>query len=198
MRRSPTVRDELERALAFAVEERTRVRERVVALATTDGQRRRRHRFSGSRRRRSVVGYRPQLRRRHRRRSTRDPRRRTAILRRELDVVHHWDLLSGGTIYRVYLLPGGLELDIAVTPEAEFGSRGAKFAPLFGEPVSAPPTETPAAEAIGFGWLYALNARTAIVRRRLWAAEYWISALRAQTLGVASPSPRNQRRALPQ
>jgi hypothetical protein len=87
-------------------------------------------------------------------------------------VVHHWDLLSGGTIYRVYLVPGGLELDIAVTPEAEFGPRGAKFAPLFGETVAAPPqAETPVAEAIGFGWLYALNARTAIVRRRLWAAE---------------------------
>src|SRR5438093_3280115 len=43
----------------------------------------------------------------------------TGKLGGELGVLHHWDLRSGPTIYRVYLLPGGLELDIAVTPAAQ-------------------------------------------------------------------------------
>ena len=52
-------------------------------------------------------------------------------------MLHHWDLRSGPTVYRVFLLPGGLELDVAVTPAAEFGAHGPKFRLLFGESVSA-------------------------------------------------------------
>ena len=37
----------------------------------------------------------------------------TELLARELDVVHHWEVRSGTTIYRVFLLPGGLELEPA-------------------------------------------------------------------------------------
>jgi hypothetical protein len=52
-------------------------------------------------------------------------------------VLHHWDLRSGPTVYRFFLLPGGLELDVAVTPAAEFGAHGPNFGLLFGESVSA-------------------------------------------------------------
>ena len=40
----------------------------------------------------------------------------TRRLEVDLRVLHHWDLRRGPTIYRVFLLPGTLELDGAVTP----------------------------------------------------------------------------------
>jgi hypothetical protein len=110
----------------------------------------------------------------------------TAQLEDEPGVLHHWDLPHGPTIYRVLLMPGGLELNIAVTPAAEFGARGPKFRLLFGESVEHPPEPPPGVdEMIGFGWLYVVNTRTAIQRGRVWQAEHFISALRDQTLALA-------------
>jgi hypothetical protein len=110
----------------------------------------------------------------------------TKRLDRDLGVVHYWDLRAAPTIYRVLLMPGGLELNIAVTPAAEFGAQGPKFRLLFGESVERPPAPLPSSdEMIGFGWLYVLNARTAIERGKRWQAEHMISALRDQTLALA-------------
>src|SRR5919107_1294217 len=55
----------------------------------------------------------------------------TAVLDRDFDALHHWDLPSGSTVYRVFLLPGGLEVDIAFTPAAEFGPRGPNWHTVF-------------------------------------------------------------------
>jgi predicted nucleotidyltransferase len=110
----------------------------------------------------------------------------TEALGHELDLVHHWDLRSGSTIYRVFLLPGGLELDVAVTPASEFGARGPKFRLLFGRSVEVAPAAPPDVdELIGLGWLSVLDARSAIERGRPWAAEYWISAARDQSIALA-------------
>jgi hypothetical protein len=110
----------------------------------------------------------------------------TQLLTEELGVVHHWDLRREPTTYRVLLLPGGLELDIAVTPASKFGAYGPKFLLLFGESVerahSTPPTLD---ELAGYGWLYALTARTALARGRLWTAEYWVSSVRDFALALA-------------
>jgi len=104
----------------------------------------------------------------------------------ELGVLHHWDLRSGPTIYRVFLLPGGLELDIAVTSAGQFGARGPKFKLLFGQGVERAATPPPAAgDLIGMGWLSSLDARNAIERGRPWAAEYWIGSVRDQALALA-------------
>src|ERR687886_1548262 len=51
----------------------------------------------------------------------------TEVLDREFGVLDHFDLRSGATVYRVFLLPGGLEVDVAVTPEQDFGARGPRF-----------------------------------------------------------------------
>ena len=40
-------------------------------------------------------------------------------------------------------------------------------------------------DLIGFGWLYALNARAAIGRGKRWQAEHWISGLRDEALAIA-------------
>jgi hypothetical protein len=110
----------------------------------------------------------------------------TDLLTPELGVLHHWDLRSGPTIYRVFLLPGGLELDVAVTRAAEFGARGPKFRLLFGEGVERAAATLPLVDdLIGLGWLCALDARAAIERGRLWAAEHWISGVRDQALALA-------------
>ena len=66
----------------------------------------------------------------------------TQVLERELGALHYWDLRSGASIYRVFLLPSGLEIDVSVTPEQEFGARGPSFRPLFGiarQPETTPP-----------------------------------------------------------
>jgi hypothetical protein len=110
----------------------------------------------------------------------------TALLAGDLGVIHHWDLHHGVTLYRVYLLPGGLELDIALAPAAHFGARSEKFQPIFGESASFASQPPPSMdELVGWGWLHALSTRTAIVRGRPWAALHWIDALRDQALALA-------------
>ena len=110
----------------------------------------------------------------------------TARLAGELGVLHHWDLRSGPTIYRVFLLPSGLELDVAVTPAAQFGARGPKFKLLFGQSVERAAAAPPAiGELIGMGWLSALDGRKAIERGKPWAAEFWVGSVRDQALALA-------------
>src|SRR3954469_1307837 len=42
-------------------------------------------------------------------------------LRKEYDADHLFDVRSGPSLYRVFLLPGGLQVDLLVAPEVEFG-----------------------------------------------------------------------------
>src|SRR6266571_3773650 len=64
----------------------------------------------------------------------------TKLLYGELGALHHWDLPWGSTVYRVFLLPEWLEVDIAFTPTAEFGPRGPNWRTVFGETVEVEPT----------------------------------------------------------
>jgi hypothetical protein len=110
----------------------------------------------------------------------------TRALQSELELVHHWDLYHGSTIYRVYLLPSSLELDIAVTPAAEFAQHGPRFKLVFGESGEAQEPDPPALdETIGLGWLAALDARLAIERAKPWQAVFFVNLLRDQALGLA-------------
>ncbi|HKD98453.1 MAG TPA: hypothetical protein VKB69_12800 [Micromonosporaceae bacterium] len=113
-------------------------------------------------------------------------RRWTADLYQEFGALHHWDLPSGSSTYRVFLLPGCLEVDIAFTPSADFGPRGPHWRTVFG--TTAPPV--PAVPLIpdnlaGLAWHHALHARMSIERGRWWQAEYWISALRDEIVALA-------------
>ena len=56
----------------------------------------------------------------------------TETLDRELGVLHHWDLPFGSSIYRVFLLPSGLEIDVGLSPQQDFRARGPRFRTLFG------------------------------------------------------------------
>ncbi|HEY7781304.1 MAG TPA: hypothetical protein VIC85_13930 [Ktedonobacterales bacterium] len=110
----------------------------------------------------------------------------TDTFRRDLGALHDWDLPAGASLYRVFLLPDGLELDIGVTPQREFGPRGPHFQTLFG--TSGPLTPPPSPDTrslIGMSWHHVLHARACIERAKPWQAEYWISALRDHTLALA-------------
>jgi predicted nucleotidyltransferase len=110
----------------------------------------------------------------------------TQVLDREFGVLDHFDLLAGSSIYRVFLLPSGLEVDVAVTPGEEFGARGPNFRTLFGIAHQLEPTPQPdASYLIGLAWHHVLHARASIERYKPWQAEYWISGVRDHNLALA-------------
>ncbi|MFF0344293.1 nucleotidyltransferase domain-containing protein [Kribbella sp. NPDC004875] len=97
--------------------------------------------------------------------------------------VHHTDVWSRGTVYRVFLLESTLQVDIAFAPADEFGALGPAFHLLFGETAEQPAWKTPApVDLIGMAWLYALHARSSIARGKVWQAEYMISGIRDHVL----------------
>jgi hypothetical protein len=111
----------------------------------------------------------------------------------EFDAAHLFDLPSGPSIYRVFLLPGCLQFDLSFTPASKFGATGPKFKLLFGSSVEKPYNASPPAhELFGYAVHHALRARFCIERQRYWHAEYWISATRDYALSLAC-----RRRGLP-
>jgi hypothetical protein len=120
----------------------------------------------------------------------------TRTLGSELDAVPLVDLQRGPTTYRVFLLPGALQLDLSMTPAAEFRPAGPRFRLLFGETVPGDPPpaasgtlfiDTPAIARDVFGWgvIYALHARACIERGRTWQAEHYVGAVRDHALSLA-------------
>jgi len=117
----------------------------------------------------------------------------TRKLVQELDAVHLFDLPSGASIYRVFLLPGCLQFDLSFTPASKFGAAGPKFKLIFGSSMEKPYTQPPTAhELFGYAVHHALRARFCIERGRYWHAEYWISGTRDYALSLAC-----RRRGLP-
>lgn len=110
----------------------------------------------------------------------------TAFMYEQHGAVHHVDIHFGAWIYRVFLLPSTLQVDLAFVPAIEFRALAPAFQLIFGkanEPRHIPPPRP--SDIIGLGWLYALHARSCIARRKLWQAEYMISAVRDHTLALA-------------
>jgi hypothetical protein len=104
----------------------------------------------------------------------------------EFDAAHLFDLPSGTSIYRVFLLPGCLQFDLSFTPAPTFGATSPKFKLLFGSAVEKPHLQPPPAdELFGYAVHHALRARFCIERGRYWQAEYWISATRDYAMSLA-------------
>jgi predicted nucleotidyltransferase len=116
----------------------------------------------------------------------------TDRLAEELDAVELFDLQVGPSVYRVFLFPGNLQVDLSFTPQSQFGARGPHFALLFGE-VGKPQVHrhagggqpATAREEFGRGVHHAVRARICIERGRLWQAEHWIRVLRDHALELA-------------
>ena len=105
---------------------------------------------------------------------------------KEFNATQLFDLPSGASIYRVFLLPGCLQFDLSFTPASKFGATGPKFKLLFGESVEKPYPQPPVArELFGYAVHHALRARFCIERGRYWHAEYWISGTRDYALHLA-------------
>lgn len=110
----------------------------------------------------------------------------TELVYQSFAAIHHWDLPFGSTIYRVFLLPNCLEVDIAFTPEAEFGPRGPNWRTVFGETVELAPGEPQTRdELVGLAWHHVLHARACIERGKPWQAEWLIGGVREHVLALA-------------
>jgi hypothetical protein len=124
----------------------------------------------------------------------------TRLLIVELGAVQLAELKRGPTTYRVFLLPDSLQLDLSMTPAAQFRPAGPRFRLVFGETAGDDPADptppsvagalfisTPAVAGDIFGWgvIYALHARACIERGRVWQAEHYIGAVRDHALSVA-------------
>src|SRR5689334_18376238 len=111
----------------------------------------------------------------------------------EFDAVMLFDLPAGPSIYRVFMLPGCLQFDLSFTPAESFGATSPKFRLLFGEAVTKAYTPAPTPqELFGYAVHHALRARFCIERGRVWQAEYWLSGMRDHALSLAC-----RRRGLP-
>jgi predicted nucleotidyltransferase len=119
----------------------------------------------------------------------------TRTLIGELGAVRLVDLERGPTIYRVYLLPDALQLDLSMTPAPDFRPGGPRFRLVFGAtaPGEADATAVPdlfintpaiATDIFGWGVIYALHARACIERGRVWQAEHYVGALRDHALSL--------------
>ena len=122
----------------------------------------------------------------------------TGTLIDQLDAVQLADLQRGPTTYRVFLFPDALQVDLSMTPAAQFRPAGPRFRLLFGATAagqaegSTPPVAgglflpTPPVPGDLFGWgvIYALHARACIERGRLWQAEHYVGAVRDHALAL--------------
>jgi hypothetical protein len=120
----------------------------------------------------------------------------TRTLVEELGAVVLVDLERGPTTYRVFLLPDALQLDLSMTPAADFRPAGPRFRLVFGETADGESrstlgtlfVETPAVAEDIFGWgvIYALHTRACIERGRVWQAEHYIGQVRDHALSLAA------------
>ena len=109
----------------------------------------------------------------------------TARMYERYQALDHLDVLAGAWIYRVFLLPGTLQVDLAFVPADEFRAMAPTFLLMFGEANKPREVVPPAAKnLIGLCWLYALHARTCIARGKFWQAEYMISGVRDHALAL--------------
>jgi hypothetical protein len=99
-----------------------------------------------------------------------------------------FDVRAGSTIYRVFLLPGALQVDLSFAPEAEFGSRGPRFQPIFGDWIVHPPStavQPSPDELLGIVVHHAVRAFISIERGAYWLAEYCIHDARDRLFELA-------------
>jgi hypothetical protein len=110
----------------------------------------------------------------------------TPRLAKDFGAAHLFDVPFRSSLYRVFLFPGNLQVDLSLTPAAEFGALGPKFRLLFGQAVERAPVPPPSAHYLfGLGVHHAVRARVCIERGKLWQAEYWVSGVRDQALALA-------------
>ena len=110
----------------------------------------------------------------------------TAELSETVQLADTFDLRAFGALYRVFLCTTSMQIDLSFWPYDDFRSTGEPLRMVFGDqPPASEPTHRDSGRAIRMGWLYALHARSAIARGRIWQAEMMLSDLRNQILALA-------------
>lgn len=96
------------------------------------------------------------------------------------------DIWSTGALYRVFILPDTLQVDMSFWPDERFAAYGPKFRLVFGEANAAVSTPVrPAAQVLGMAWLYALHVRSSIARGSVWQSVYMINGVRDHVVELA-------------
>jgi predicted nucleotidyltransferase len=110
----------------------------------------------------------------------------TGYLDVDLGATVLFDVSVRTTTYRVFLLPGNLQVDLSFTPSDGFAPLGPRFELVFGTAGPAVfPAPRPVEDVVGLAVHHAVRARVSIERGRPWQAEYWVSALRDEALVLA-------------
>lgn len=110
----------------------------------------------------------------------------TQRLHQDWQAVHYWDLPFGPSLFRVFLLPDALEVDLSFTPAPVFGPSTPSFTLVFGaagRPAAPPASDT--RRLVGIAWHHVLHARASIERDRPWQALHLISVLRDHVFMLA-------------
>lgn len=110
----------------------------------------------------------------------------TAWLREAIKIADTFDIHAFGALYRVFFCDTSLQIDLSFWPHDTFRSTGEPVRMMFGEaPSAAERGKAETSQPIRMGWLYALHARSAIARGRVWQAEMMLGDLRDQILALA-------------
>ena len=110
----------------------------------------------------------------------------TVRLEGEYDAVKLFDLPVSSSVYRVFLFPSNLQVDVSFTPEADFGPRGPEFKMLFGKAAKEHKVSSFSPEhTFGLAVHHLVRARICLERGKAWQAEYWIGAARDYALTLA-------------
>ncbi len=113
---------------------------------------------------------------------------------KELAAIVLFDVQVGNTTYRVFILPGCLQVDLSFSPATEFGAMGPHFKLLYdrqnkkphGKQSEKPQTkQQPIQEMFGYMVHHILRARFCAERKKLRQAEFWISETRNYALKLA-------------
>jgi predicted nucleotidyltransferase len=108
------------------------------------------------------------------------------VLGRQVRPVAHLDLWARGGLYRVFLLPDTLQVDVSFWSADAFAAHGPAFRLVFGEANEPAHLAAPSARtALGMAWLYALHARSSIARGRAWQAVYMVNTVRDHVVQLA-------------
>jgi len=115
----------------------------------------------------------------------------TRFLRGSHGAIDTVDVRRDPWVYRVFLLPNTLQVDVAMAPASHFGPMAPTFKLEFGEARDARDALLPdARELIGYGWLYGLHVRSSIARGRPWQALYMLNSMRDQVVALVELAAR--------
>jgi predicted nucleotidyltransferase len=110
----------------------------------------------------------------------------TTTMSEDLGAVCLLDLLVDPILYRVFLLPLCLQLDVSFSPASMFRPTSSRFRLLYGQ-AGEPKEQEPSTADNLLGWaaLYARDVRVSIERGEVWRAERSLSELRSYALSFA-------------